>query len=55
MTHAEIYAVYMDHLTARTKAGFSMPGSRAVEDTAYECDTSIHEVCIAISVMEQAA
>lgn len=52
MTHQEIYEVYSDHKAARTKAGFSMPGSRAVEDAAYECDLSIKDVCVAISVCE---
>lgn len=55
MTNAEIYQVYCDHKAARTKAGFSMPGSRAVEDTAYECDVSLKDVCAAISDMEKAA
>jgi hypothetical protein len=55
MTHAEIYEAYLTEKAAREKAGFDMPGARAIEDTAYMLDLSIKEVCVAISVCEKEA
>lgn len=48
----EIYECYQEEKAARIKSGFDMPGTRAIEDTAWIMDTSIAEVCKAISIAE---
>jgi hypothetical protein len=50
--YREIFLTYCEHFEARKKAGFTMPGSRAVEDAAYEMNVSIKDVCVALSLWE---
>lgn len=48
-TAQELYVAFLESKRERTKAGFDMPGARAIEDVAILYDISIHQVCEAIS------
>lgn len=49
LSNEEIYAVYLDQVSARQAAGFSIPLTRAIEDAAMLLDCSLKDVVVAIS------
>ena len=55
MTLQELFEAYSENVAARIAFGFTEAEAKraAFEDTAWTCETSISEVCKAVSIARQ--